>query len=222
MIELYDMGRCTHKAVPGMYELIVNRASEFIEDSGLATELQQHAANREKPGYSIPQKHFSQMCGIWVAAYHSGDFPIDVPELTFPDTITRFQRVKRAGRHIGILTSGSKKFTEILFSLPVGEERTLAGFVDEYLLGEDIGDKDHPETFARLWDARKGDIHSIYDDKLSVCEAAIEGLKQAGGSAHIYWVDRKRKYTSEELGGRIQVLQVWGVNIIRSFDEVRD
>jgi len=222
MIELYDLGRCTHKPVKGMYEFIVDRASEFVEYSDLARALQHHAANREKPGYSISQEHFSEMCRIWVAAYRSGDFQINVPELTFPDTVTRFQKVKQTGRQIGILTSGSREFTEILYSLPVGENRRLIDFVDEYLLGEEIGDKDHPETFARLWDSRKGDIHSIYDDKLSVCEAAMEGLRQAGGSAQLYLVDRKGKYDQGELADKVNALRAQGIKLIRSFDEVRD
>lgn len=226
MIELYDLGQCTHKPVKGMYEFIVGYANKFVENPDLAKELQHHAANREKPGYSVPQEHFSEMCRIWVAAYHSGDFPIAVPELTFPDTVTRFQKVKRVGRQIGILTSGSREFTEILCSLSVGEDRKLADFVDQYLLGEEIGDKDNPETFAHLWDARKGDIHSIYDDKISVCEAAMEGLRQAGGTARLYLVDRKGKYNqgelSEELSDRVKALQARGVQSIRSFDEVRD
>ncbi len=222
MIELYDMGRCTHKAVQGMYEFIVNRANEFIEDSDLARELQQHAANREKPGYSVPQEHFSKMCGIWVAAYNSGDFPINVTELTFPDTVRRFQKVKGAGRQIGILTSGSREFTKILYSLQVEENRQLADYVNEYLLGEEIGDKDHSETFARLWETRKGDIYSVYDDKVSVCEAAMEGLRQVGGSARLYLVDRKGKYDQGELTDRVKALQAQGVNLIRNFDEVRD
>ena len=222
MIELYDMGRCTHKAVPRMYEFIVEHAGRFVQNAGLARELQQHAASREKPGYSIPQEHFSQMCGIWVAAYRSGDFPIDVSALAFPDTATRFQKVKQAGRHIGILTSGSKAFTEILYSLPIEDDRTLADFIDEYLLGEEIGDKDHPETFARLWEARKGDIHSVYDDKVSVCEATVEGLKQASGSARVYLVDRKGKYNQGELSDKVKTLQAQGVQLIRSFYEEMD
>ncbi len=222
MIELYDLGRCTHKPVKSMYEFIVDHANEFVENPDLAKELQHQATNREKPGYSVPQEHFSEMCRIWVAAYHSGAFPIDVPELTFPDTVRRFRKVKQAGRQIGILTSGSREFTEILYSLPVGEDRKLADFIDQYLLGEEIGDKDYPETFARLWDARKGDIHSIYDDKISVCEAAMEGLRQAGGTARLYLVDRKGKYDRGELSDRVKVLQTQGVQLIRSFDEVKD
>ncbi len=105
MIELYDLGRCTHKPAKGLYEFIVNHSNKFVKDSCLVKELRQHAANREKPGYSIPQEHFSEMCRIWVAAYRSGDFSINVPELIFPDSILRFITVHDGGSQIGILTS---------------------------------------------------------------------------------------------------------------------
>ncbi len=263
-IELYDMGRTTHKAVPGMYEFIVNHADRFVSDSRLAEELRQQAANREQPGYSIPQGHFSEMCRIWADAFNRGEFPINVPKLVFPDTPKRFMAVKRAGRKIGVFTSGSAEFTKILFNCSFRSEDSVtrkyadtqlgreifhydedrgwtvdkkhphfsqidseANFhlgynIDEFLLGEEIGDKDHPETFARLWETRKGDIHSVYDDKISVCEAAIDGLKQAGGSARIYLVDRKGKYNKGELADKVCALQSQGVRLIKSFDEVKD
>ena len=59
LIELYDMGRCTHKAVPGMYQFIIDRANAFVADPTRAEELKQSAANRELPGYSIPQDQFT-------------------------------------------------------------------------------------------------------------------------------------------------------------------
>jgi len=261
-IELYDMGRTTHKTIPGMYEFIMQNADRFVSDSRLAEELRQQAANREKPGYSIPQEHFSEMCKIWADAFNRGEFPLNVPQLVFPDTPKRFMAVKGAGRKIGILTSGSAEFTKILFNCSFRSEdsvtRKYAGTqlgkeifhydedlgwtvdkkhpyfpqidleanfhlgynVDEFLLGDMIGDKDHPETFARLWETRQGDIHSVYDDKISVCEAAVAGLKQVGGSARIYLVDRKGKYNKGELTDKVRALQSQGVRLIQSFDEV--
>jgi len=231
-IELYDVGRCTHKAVPGMYEFIVANADSFVPDTALAKEIQNHAANREKPGYSIPQKHFSQMCDIWVRAYQSGDFPIDVAALTFPDTIDRFRYVKSQGREIGILTSGSEEFTKILYGMKVGNNTTLAQFVDHYFLGEEIGDKDKPETFANLWDATQGRIAAIFDDKVSVCQAAVEGLERrrdnqardAKDMVSIYLLDRKGKYANAtgDLADKINDLQEKRVRIMPDFNAVTD
>ena len=223
-IELYDMGRCTHKAVPGMYQFIMEHADAFVADLARAAELKASAANRELPGYSISQDQFTEMCGIWVAAYRSGAFPIDIQAITFPDTPTRFRAVRDAGRNVGILTSGSRDFTEILYSLPLEEGGRLSHFVDEYLLGEEIGDKDHAETFGRLWEAKQGQIAAVFDDKVSVCEAAVSGFRQAGGSSRIYLVDRKGSYENiqGELADRVRVLEGQGVQRIKSFDQVLD
>ncbi len=221
-MELYDVGRCTHKAVPGMYEFIQNEAHRYVDDAVLAEELRQQAANRETPGYSIEQRFFTEMCRIWVDAHRKGDFTFDVNGITFPDTVRRFQKVKEAGRQIGILTSGSADFTRILYSLPVDAGTTLADYVDHYFLGEEIGDKDNARTFARLWDSQEGDISAVFDDKISVCEAALEGMPNAG--AKIYLVDRKGKYQETEgpLAERVESLQRRGVTLIQSFDDVED
>ena len=64
--------------------------------------------------------------------------------------------------------------------------------------------------------------YAVFDDKLSVCEAAMEGLRQAGGSAQLYLVDRKGKYDQGELADKVNALRAQGIKLIRSFDEVRD
>lgn len=230
-IELYDMGRCTHKAVPGMYEFIVRNADQYVADTNRAAELRRSAANRELPGFSIPQDQFTEMCGIWVAAYKSGAFPIDVKAIMFPDTPRRFWNVYDDGRRIGILTSGSKDFTQLLYDVNCRVESwdhefvfrgNVSKLVDEYLLGEEIGDKDHAETFGKLWEAKEGQIAAVFDDKVSVCEAAISGFQQAGGSSKIYLVDRKGSYDNlqGELKERIRSLEAQGVRRIRNFDEL--
>ena len=159
-IELYDMGRTSHKAVPGMYEFIVNHADRFVSDFRLAEELRQQAADREQPGYSISQEHFSEMCRIWADAYNKGEFPINVPQLVFPDTPERFMAVKRAGRKIGILTSGSAEFTKILFNCSFRSEDSVTRKYADTQLGreifhydEDLGwtvDKKHPYGHYKL------------------------------------------------------------------------
>ena len=224
-IELYDLGRCTHKPIVGMYQFVVDNAERFVSNPNFAVELKKHAADRELPGYSIPQHHFTEMCRIWVDAHRTGQFVFDIPSLVFPDTAPRFKQVKEQGRNVGILTSGSAEFTRMLYGLPLPEGGILADYVNEYLLGEEIGDKDHAETFSRLWESRRGDIHAVFDDKVSVCEAAIEGFKQANGSASvsalIYLVDRKGKTASAsgELADRVTALRSQGVRLIRSFEE---
>ena len=218
MIELYDMGRTTHKAVKGMYEFIVENIEKYVTDKKLAETLRKEAADRELPGHSIAQEHFSAMCNVWTRAYNAGDFPIDLGATIFPDTIPRFQKVKVNGRKIGILTSASGDFTNILYGLQISPNQKLSDLVDEYHLGEEIGDKDYPETFAGLWEKTKGGIYAIFDDKPSVCQAASEGLKRAGGSAKIFLVDRKGRCSNEQL----ETLAQQGVVSIKSFDEVKD
>lgn len=217
MIELYDLGRTTHKAVPGMYEFIVNHADKYVSPPR-ASELKAHARNRETPGHSIPQDAFTEMCDIWVHAYQHGDFPIDQQTLIFPDTLSRFQKVKAKGGEIGILTSASRDFTEILFRTTLQNGQNLSDLINYYFLGEEIGDKDFPETFTRLWEKTNGGIYAIFDDKPSVCRAASEGIKQANGSARIYLVDRKNQYArqvQEELADK-------GIIKIASFDAISD
>lgn len=242
-IELYDMGRCTHKAVPGMYKFIIGHADTFVADTARAAELKTSAANRELPGYSIPQDQFTEMCGIWVAAHKSGAFPIDAGAIIYQDTGSRFLQVRYEGRAVGLLTSGSEEFAKILCSdlVMVGPDddaptlKPLSALIDEYLLGEEIGDKDHPETFGRLWEAKKGRIAAVFDDKVSVCEAAVSGFRQAGGSSRIYLVDRKWKGSYEdlqngvdlsrgvhrkgELADRVNALRAQGVRLISNFEQ---
>ena len=102
--------------------------------------------------------------------------------------------------------------------MPTGENQRLSDLVDEYFLGQDIGDKDFPETFAGLWERTKGGIYAVFDDKLSVCRAAREGLNQAGGKSKIYLVDRKGQYTEEVL----EELAEKGIIRVRNFGEVQD
>ncbi len=218
MLELYDMGRTTHKAVKGMYEFIINCIDRYVSDEGLAEKLKEEAMNREVQGHSIPQDYFSVMCDVWTQANRTGDFPIDLEATIFPDTIPRFQRVKANGRRIGILTSASRDFTDILYSLPIGANQKLSDLVDDYFLGEEIGDKDNPETFAGLWEKTEGGIYAIFDDKPSVCRAAHKGLNLAGGNCRIYLVDRKGQYAEEVL----EELTEKRIMRIRSFNEVQD
>ena len=218
MMELYDLGRTTHKAVKGMYEFIISNIDKYVSDKGLAEKLKEEAKNREVKGHSIPQEYFSAMCGVWTMAYRTGDFPIDLETTIFPDTIPRFKRVKANGRRIGILTSASRDFTDILYGLPTGENQRLSDLVDEYFLGQDIGDKDFPETFAGLWERTKGGIYAVFDDKPSVWRAASDGIRQANGSARIYLIDRKSQCSGEvleELAGK-------GIIKISCFGEVQN
>ena len=94
MMELYDLGRTTHKAVPGMYRFIVDNAHDFV-DGGLARDLVEQAKLRETDGHSIPQEYFSEMCRIWVEAYRQSKFPIDFSQVVYADTIPRFQKVRK-------------------------------------------------------------------------------------------------------------------------------
>lgn len=223
MIELYDLGRCTHRPVQGMYEFIVNNADRYVSDPAFADVLKQHAANRELPGYSVPQDAFSEMCRIWVDAYQKGEFDLKPTGIVFPDTAPRFRRVKEQGRRIGILTSGSEAFTKLLFHVPT-EGGMLDELVDEYLLGENIGDKDLPETHAGLWERTQGGIYALFDDKVSVHRAALDGLGADAPKVKLYLVDRKGRYqeSTGALAEQVRELQGSGVQLISSFDQVTD
>jgi len=214
--ELYDLGRTTHKPIKGLYEFIINNAQRF--DPEHAEKLVEHAVNRKTPGYSMPQEYFTRMCEIWVKAHYDGEFPIDIEENIYPDTIPRFQQIKAAGRKIGILTSGTRDFTEIFYSMPVpGTDQKLSDLVDDYFLGEEIGDKAEPETYERIWEKTQGGIWAIVDDKPKVCRAALEGLDAIGGNAdHIFWMDRNNKYDEKT----IQEMASLGIIRISSFDEI--
>lgn len=218
MIELYDIGRTTHRAVKGMYEFIIDNVDRYISDKLLAEKLKEDARKREVNGRSIPQEHFSAMSDVWTRAYRMGEFPIDLKATIFPDTIPRFQKVKANGRRIGILTSASRDFTNILYGLPINESQRLSDFIDDYFLGEEIGDKDFPETFEGLWKRTEGGIYAVFDDKPSVCTAASNGIRQANGSAKIYLVDRENQYSGEVL----KELTDKGITKVSNFDEVRD
>jgi methionine salvage enolase-phosphatase E1 len=218
MIELYDVGRTTHRAVKGMYEFIVNNVDKYISNQDLAEKLREEAKAREVKGHSIPQEYFSLMCQIWTEAYRSGDFEIDLEAAIFPDTIERFRKVKSSGRTIGILTSASRDFTDVLYDLNIGPNQKLSDLVDDYFLGEEIGDKDFPETFAGLWEKTKGGIYAIFDDKPSVCRAAYEGINQAGGKTKLYLIDRKGQYSGEIL----EEMAEKGVIKIGNFNEVKE
>lgn len=214
-IELYDMGRCTHKRIPGMYEFVIDNSEMYISDKAFAGEVSWHAKNRLEKKASIPQTYFSALCGVIVAGYNSGEFQIDFDKVLSPETVPRFVYVKNQGRYVGVMTSGTKELVEIFYDKPIGDGRVLNQLVDYYFLGEEIGDKDFPETFAKLWEMTEGGIYAIFDDKPTVCRAAIEGLKIAGGSSKIYMVDRKDEIKAES----IEELISRGVKKIRSFSE---
>ena len=43
MMELYDLGRTTHRAVKGMYEFIIDNIDKYVSDNGLAEKLKEEA-----------------------------------------------------------------------------------------------------------------------------------------------------------------------------------
>ena len=212
-IELYDVGRTTHRAVKGMYQFIAANADRYIKDKVLAERLKEEAKNRELNNHSIPQEYFTLITNIVAEAYRAGHFPIDLQATVYPDTISRFEKVQSNGRRIGVLTSGSHDFTKIMFDVP-----GLNSKVNEYLFGEEIGDKDHPETFVRLWNKSKDGIYAIFDDKPSVCKAASDGMRQVNAHAKIFLVDRNGGLPVETL----EELAAKGIIRISSFDEVKD
>lgn len=216
-IELYDLGQTTHRLIPGLYEFIIERAGEYVTPD-LARQLAEHARNRIEQNASTPQEPFSAMCRIWVEACRRGAFHLNPSDLVFPDTIPRFQAVKRNGREVGVLTSGSSDFTTLLYDVAIPENGCLAGLVDRYFLGEEVGDKDYPETFERLWQLTDGGIYAVFDDKLTVCVAAAQGLKAVDGSARIYLVDRNGIYNCKAL----EDMAKHGIQKIASFAEVQE
>lgn len=204
--EIYDIGRTTHRPIPGIYEFIVENSRRYVDEI-VANELIKQARQREKKGHSIPQELYSMMCDIWVVAYGNGDFVIDLEQVVYPDTFTRFQKVHNQGNRIGVLTSASLDFTKILFNHKYGDY-PLIDLVDRFYFGSDIGDKNDPKTYEVLWEMSNGDISALFDDKLSVCKAANEALRHKIG---IFLVDRKSTHG---------LIDIPGIEVIRSFDEV--
>lgn len=191
MLEIYDLGRTTHQPFIGLFEFIRDNAQQYVEE---AAELEEWAVRR-MDGASIPQEYFTQMCDIWLQAHDTGKYRIN-PQI-YPDTAERFQRVRQRGDGIAVLSSSTPEFMKLCYDMPAGDGR-LSDLVNHYLSGRDVGDKDHPDTYTKLWEATEGHISAIFDDKLSVCRAAKQGFPD--GQVRIYLVDRRNLIRGGEDG----------------------
>jgi methionine salvage enolase-phosphatase E1 len=181
--QLIDVGRTMIGKVPGMYEYVQNYAGQHFPKER-ADVLADLAGKRETNPELISQDVFSDFCTVWVAGYNSGQWKLNASEFVFPDTVPFVVDQKKQGYKIGVLTSGSKAFTDVLlsikFSQPVviGKAKYLGlpQLVDQYFLGEEWGDKNDFRSFQKIFSHIEDscdNIEGVFDDKETVVEAAL-------------------------------------------------
>ncbi len=212
--ELHDIGRTICAPGAGLYEAIVQYAHKFFP-SQRADELVASAKLRETRG-TTPQNDFNDFCKIWCRTIEGGDFVLTpkkghedlvVPgTMVYKDAVEYLVQMKKHGMRLGILTSDSEEFDRHLLHVTLPEPvivegiavHDLADLVDKSFRGEEYGSKDKPESIDRVYEAATGNstngiVNIIFDDKISVCEAA---MKSEYGIARVVLMDRAGDYKS--------------------------
>ena len=207
MIELYDVGRVITGPFEDGYRFIAEQGEKYIDDKVALERIRAFHKDRK---LGISQEDFNWLNQAWVQAIKKGELPVNPAELVYRDVKPRFEKVRARGDLVWLLTSGSVELTDLLI-------RDEAEY-DEVLVGEDIGDKNHPETYAKVWDIAEGNVNAFFDDKPSALQAAYEGFRMAGGNPSLYFVDRDGIVPQE----KIKKLESRGIIRIISFDRIRD
>jgi methionine salvage enolase-phosphatase E1 len=207
MIELYDVGRVITGPFKEGYKFIAEQGERYIQDKAALEEIRAFHRDRSK---KISQAAFNCLNHAWTEAIRNGELPVNPSELVYKDVKPRFEKVRARGDEAFLLTSGSKKLTDSL----VGDEFGYDGI----LVGEEIGDKNESDTFARLWGTLEGHVLAFYDDKPRVLNAAYQGFSLEGGTPNLYLVDR----TGIVHEDKVKELEDKGVIRISSFDEIND
>ena len=205
MIELYDVGRVITGPFKEGYRFIAEQGDRFIGDKGALEEIR--AFHRDRSN-KISQAAFNCLNQAWVEAIKTGELPVNPSELVYRDVKPRFDKVRGEGAQVFLITSGSQELVDCL----LGNECEYDGA----LFGEEVGDKNEADTFARIHDRLEGQVSAFYDDKPRVLDAAYDGFKLAGGSPRIYLVDRISRVT----GDKVKELEDKGIRKILSFDEI--
>ncbi len=205
MIELYDVGRVITGPFKEGYSFIAEQGEKYIEDSAALERIR--AFHRDR-SLGISQEDFNLLNHAWVESIRNGELPVNSHELVYSDVKPRFEKVKSGGNNVVLLTSGSRDLTDLL----IGDECRY----DDVLVGEEIGDKNDADTYAKVWDILEGNVNTFFDDKYSVMKAAYDGFKTVGGNPKLYLVDRKGIVAVD----RVKELEDKGVTKISSFAEL--
>ncbi len=206
-IELYDVGRVITGPFKAGYNFIATLGDKYIQDKDALGRIQAFHKDRS---LGIDQDAFNHLNNAWVQAIQEGTLEVNPNELVYSDVGPRFNLVKARGDYVFLLTSGSVPLTKLL----LGDECSY----DSVLVGEEIGDKNDPNTFGQVWDNLEGNISAFYDDKPKVVSAALQGFRMAGGNPSLYLVDRLSKVPEEQ----VAEFESQGVIRISSFDEIID
>lgn len=204
MIELYDVGRVITGPFKEGYEFIVEHGDRYIKDKEALERIRAFHRDRGK----ISQEDFNLLNYVWVEAIYNNELYVNPRELVYPDVKPRFEKVRSRGDKVILHTSGSRELIDILLKNECE--------YDEVLVGEETGDKNHPETFARIWEYTKGKILAFYDDKPSVLHAAHEGFQMAAAKPRLYLVDRLGTVDEE----KVRELESKGVVKITSLNGI--
>ena len=204
-IELYDVGRVVTGPFKAGYSFIAEQGDKYIKN---ADALERIRAFHKDRSLGIDQEAFNHLNHAWVQAIRNGELLVNPAELVYRDVGPRFNLVKSRGDSVVLLTSGSVELTELL----LGNECRY----DNVLVGEEIGDKNKPGTFSKVWDQLEGKVSAFYDDKRDVVVAAEEGFKRAGGNPNIYLVDRENKINISV----DEDIMFSGITVISSFNEL--
>lgn len=206
MIELYDVGRVITGPFNEGYRFIAEQGDRYIQNKDALEEIRAFHRDRSR---EISQFAFNFLNKAWTEAIRSKELIVKPSELVYRDVKPRFDKVRAAGNKVFLHTSGSKELVDYLLEGECTYDRAL--------FGEDTGDKNDPETFAKIQDLLEGQVSVFYDDKPRVLNAAYEGFRLAGGKVRLYLVDRRDKVPLEkvaELGDK-------GILKINSFGELK-
>ncbi len=206
-IELYDVGRVVTGPFGAGYKFIAEQGDKYVQNKDALRRIQAFHKDRS---LGIDQEAFNHLNNAWVQAIQEGTLEVNPNELVYPDVGPRFNLVKSRGDYVFLLTSGSVPLTKLL----LGDECSY----DRVLIGEEIGDKNDPNTFGQVWDNLEGNITAFFDDKPKVIDAAVTGFGLAGGKPRIYLVDRLSKVPEEQ----VAEFESQGVIKISSFNEIID
>lgn len=207
MIELYDVGRVITGPFEEGYKFIAEQGDKYIDDK---VALERIRAFHRDRSLGISQEDFNRLNFAWVQAIREGELPVNPAELVYRDVKPRFEKVRARGDLVWLLTSGSVELTDLL----IGNQAKY----DRVLVGEEIGDKNDPETYEKVWHITGGDVKAFYDDKPSALNAAHEGFRKAKGNPILYFVDRDGIVPEE----KVKKLESKGIIRIINFDQIND